>query len=157
MFSLNFCLHWMINSTTFGNMPCMVLSYYNIVKKFFFSDRTEWCSFHKLPDFSCSRCVKRVFYSAFVWKCTYKCNHRFGVQLFQNPPLWSSTEGLMRGCKGIIICFSLTYETFRFSESPAVALLNYQRSSNTFADFYQRSSNTFADFSPNYNSQKPIL
>jgi hypothetical protein len=34
--------------------------------------------FTKFPDFSC---VKRVFYSAFVWKCTYMCKHRFGVQL----------------------------------------------------------------------------
>ena len=48
-------------------------------------------SFHKISDFSCSRCVKRVFYSAFVWKCTYMCKHRFGVQLLQNPPLCSST------------------------------------------------------------------
>jgi hypothetical protein len=32
-----------------------------------------------------------VFYSAFVWKCTYKCKHRFGVPLLQNPPLCSST------------------------------------------------------------------
>jgi hypothetical protein len=57
----------------------------------FFRDRTEWCSFHKFPDFSCSRCVKRVSYSAFVWKCIYMSKHRFGVQLFQNPQLCSST------------------------------------------------------------------
>jgi hypothetical protein len=38
-----------------------------------------------------SRCVKRVFYSAFVRKCTYMCKHRFGVQLLQHPPLCSST------------------------------------------------------------------
>ncbi len=39
-------------------------SYYDIVKKLvFFPDRTE---FPKIPDFSCSHCVKRVFYSAFV-------------------------------------------------------------------------------------------
>jgi hypothetical protein len=38
-----------------------------------------------------SRCVKRVFYSAFVRKCTDMCKHRFGVQLLQNPPLCSST------------------------------------------------------------------
>ncbi len=36
-------------------------------KVFFF--RKEWCSFHKIPDFSCSRCVKRIFNSAFDWKC----------------------------------------------------------------------------------------
>jgi hypothetical protein len=34
---------------------------------------------------------KGCFYSAFVWKCTYMCKHRFGVQLFQNSPLCSST------------------------------------------------------------------
>jgi hypothetical protein len=39
-----------------------------------------------------SRCVKRVFYSAFVEKCIDMCKHRFGVQLLQNPPLCSSTE-----------------------------------------------------------------
>jgi hypothetical protein len=39
-------------------------------KSFFcFPDRQEWCSFHKITDFSCSHCVKRLFYSAFVWKC----------------------------------------------------------------------------------------
>jgi hypothetical protein len=32
-----------------------------------------------------------VFYSAFVWKCTDVCKHRFGMQLLQNPPLCSST------------------------------------------------------------------
>jgi hypothetical protein len=48
-----------VNSTTLGNMPCVVLSLYNIVQKFgFFPDRTEWWSFHKFPDFSCSRCMK---------------------------------------------------------------------------------------------------
>jgi hypothetical protein len=66
-------------------MPCMVLSYYNIVKSLFFI--TEQSDFHKIPDFSCSRCVKRVFSSAFVWKCTDMCKHHFGVQLLQNPPL----------------------------------------------------------------------
>jgi hypothetical protein len=35
---------------------------------------------------------ERFFYSAFVWKCTDKIKHRFGVQLLQNPPLCSSTE-----------------------------------------------------------------
>ncbi len=29
--------------------------------------------------------MKRVFYSAFVWKCTDMCQHRFGVQVLQNP------------------------------------------------------------------------
>ncbi len=38
-----------------------------------------------------SRCVKRVFYSAFVRKCTDMCKHRFGVQLLRHPPLCSST------------------------------------------------------------------
>ncbi len=70
------------------------------VKKFaFFPYRTEWCNFHKFPDFSCSRCVKKVFYSAFVWKCTDVCNHRFGVQLLQNPPLCSSTSSRGARCK----------------------------------------------------------
>ncbi len=45
----------------------------------------------KITDFSCNRCVKRVFYSAFVWKCTDMCKHRFGVQLLQNPPLCRRT------------------------------------------------------------------
>ncbi len=31
-----------------------------------FRDRTEWYSLHKIPDFLCSCCVKRVFYGAFV-------------------------------------------------------------------------------------------
>jgi hypothetical protein len=39
-----------------------------------------------------SRCVKKVFNSAFVRKCTDMCKHRFGVQLLQNPPLCSSTS-----------------------------------------------------------------
>ncbi len=42
-------------------MPRIVLSKYNIVKKFFFHERTEWCSFHKIPDFSCTSYVKKVF------------------------------------------------------------------------------------------------
>jgi hypothetical protein len=54
------------------------------------------CSFHKFPDFSCRRCMERVFYSAIVWKCTYMCKHRFGVQLFQNPPLCRSTHFTQR-------------------------------------------------------------
>jgi len=45
----------------------------------------------KIPDFSCSRCVKRVFYSASFLKCTDMCKHRFGVQLWKNSPLCSST------------------------------------------------------------------
>jgi hypothetical protein len=49
-----------------------------------------WCGFHKITDFLCSRCVKRLFYSAFVWKCTNVCKHCFGVQLLQNPLLCSS-------------------------------------------------------------------
>ncbi len=53
-----------------------------------FQDRTVWGSFHKILDFSCSHCVKRVIYSAFVRKCT--CKHRFGLQLLQLL-LWSST------------------------------------------------------------------
>jgi hypothetical protein len=39
--------------------------------------------------YSC--CVKRVFYSTFVRKCTDMCKHRSGVQLLQNPPFCSST------------------------------------------------------------------
>ncbi len=35
--------------------------------------------------------MKRLFYSAFVWKCTDMCKHRFGVQLLQNPPLCRSS------------------------------------------------------------------
>ncbi len=36
--------------------------------------------------------MKRVFSSAFVWKCTDMCkHHHFRVQLLQNPPLCSST------------------------------------------------------------------
>ncbi len=37
-----------------------------------------------------------MFYSAFVWKCTDLSNHRFGVQLLQNPPLSSSTVKVCR-------------------------------------------------------------
>jgi hypothetical protein len=49
----------------------------------FFPDRTEWCSLHKFPDFSC---LEKVFYMAFVCKCTYMSKHRFEVPLLQNPP-----------------------------------------------------------------------
>jgi hypothetical protein len=38
--------------------------------------------------------VKRLFYSAFVWKYTDICKHRFGVQLLQNPPLCSCTASI---------------------------------------------------------------
>ena len=65
-------------------------------KSLFFPDRTEWCSFHKIPDFSCSHCVKRVFYGASVLKCTDMCKHRFAVQLLKNPPLCSSNTRPLR-------------------------------------------------------------
>jgi len=39
-------------------------------KSLFFPARKEWCTFHKISDFSCSGCVKRVFFIAFVWKYT---------------------------------------------------------------------------------------
>ncbi len=46
--------------------------------------------------------------------------------------VWGGGEGegfkrekLYGECKGIIICFSLTSETFRFIAPPAVAVLNY--------------------------------
>ncbi len=64
---------------------------YYCQKVCFFPDRTEWCSFHNIPNFSCSSFVKRAFYSAFDWKYTDICKHRFGVQLLQNPPLCCST------------------------------------------------------------------
>jgi hypothetical protein len=48
---LNCWLYKIVLSTTLGNMPCKVLSQYYIVKKYFFPDRTEWCSFNKIPDF----------------------------------------------------------------------------------------------------------
>ncbi len=79
-------------------MPCMSLSKYNSQKVSFFPDRTQWCSFQIIQDFSYSRCVKRVFYSAFVWKGTDMCKHRFWVQLLQNPPLCSSTVRNTPGC-----------------------------------------------------------
>ncbi len=60
-------------------------------KSCFFPDRTEWYTFYKNPDFSCSLGVKRVFYGAFVLKCTEMCKHRFRVQLLQNTPFCSST------------------------------------------------------------------
>jgi hypothetical protein len=43
-----------------------------------------------------SGCVKRVFYTAFVRKCTDMCKHHFGVQLLQNPPFWSSTVNVVK-------------------------------------------------------------
>jgi hypothetical protein len=60
-------------------------------KSFFFQTEQNDVFFHKIPDLSCNRCVKREFYSALVWKCTDMCKHGFGVQLLQNPPLGSST------------------------------------------------------------------
>jgi hypothetical protein len=57
----------------------------------FFPDITEICIFHKILGFLCSRCVKRVVYSASLLKCTDMCKHRFGVQLLKNPLLCSST------------------------------------------------------------------
>jgi hypothetical protein len=39
------------------------------------------------------------------------------------------------GWEGNFPCFSLVLEKFRFIVPPAVALLNFQRSSKTFADF----------------------
>ncbi len=65
---------------------------YNIVKKFVFF-QTEQSD----VIFMYSRYVKRVFYSAFVRKCTDMCKHRFGVQLLQNPPLCSSTANILFG------------------------------------------------------------
>jgi hypothetical protein len=40
--------------------------------------------------------VKRVFHSAFIWKCTDVCKHRFRVQLLQNPLSCSSTVNIYR-------------------------------------------------------------
>ncbi len=69
----------------------MVVSLYNIVKKFF--SRQNRVRLHKIRDFSCSRSEKTLFFcSAFVWKCTDMCKHRFGVQMLQNPPLCRSTK-----------------------------------------------------------------
>jgi hypothetical protein len=80
---------------------CHAWFWLNIIlsKSYLFPRQTEWRSFHKFPDFSCSRCAKWMFYSAFVRKCTYMCKHRFGVKLFQNPSLCSSTRktGLPQG------------------------------------------------------------
>ncbi len=92
--SLNCCFYYLVILTTFGTILCHAWFWVNEIlsKSLFFPDRTEWCSFPKFPYFSCNRCVKRVFYSAFVRKCTVMCKHRFGVQLLQNPPLCSSTD-----------------------------------------------------------------
>jgi hypothetical protein len=74
-----------------GNMSSMVLSYYNIAKKsVFFQTEQSNILFIKIK-LLCSLSVKRVFYSAFVFKCTEMCKHRFRVQLLQNPPLCSIT------------------------------------------------------------------
>jgi hypothetical protein len=92
-------------------MPCMVLSLYNIVKKFvFFQGRKDWCSFHKFPDFSCRPCEKKVLYSAFVWKYTYMCKYRFGVQLFQNPPLCSNTQTIPTTSFSFPRCFQILFD-----------------------------------------------
>jgi hypothetical protein len=40
---------------------------------FNFATQKKQESFHKIPDFSCSRCIKRVFNRAFVWKCINMC------------------------------------------------------------------------------------
>jgi hypothetical protein len=54
--------------------------------------------------------------------------------------IWGRWSGEGRigegGLKGIILCFSLTYETLRFTVPPAVSLLNYKRSWNISADFF---------------------
>ncbi len=52
----------------------MILSKYDIAKKvvFFQTDKSD-VVFYKIPGFSCSHCVKRVFYSAIVLKCTDMC------------------------------------------------------------------------------------
>jgi hypothetical protein len=67
-------------------------------KLFFFPDKKERCSFHKIPDFSCSRFVKRViivhlFGNAQI--CAL-CKHCFRVQLLQSPPLCSSTSKTLK-------------------------------------------------------------
>jgi hypothetical protein len=36
----------------------------------FFQTEESDIVLQKIPDFSCSCCVTRVIYSAFVWKCT---------------------------------------------------------------------------------------
>jgi hypothetical protein len=59
-------------------MPCMA---HNIVKKLvFFQTEQSDVVFINFQTFQVA-VVKRVFYSAFVWKWTYMCKHRFGVQL----------------------------------------------------------------------------
>jgi hypothetical protein len=44
----------MVISTTLGNMPCMVLSYYNIVKKDFFQTEQSDIVFIKFQAFHVS-------------------------------------------------------------------------------------------------------
>jgi hypothetical protein len=73
----------------------MALSKYNTVKTFvFFQTEQSDEVFIKFLTFHVAIVGKGVFYSAFVWKCTYMCKHRFGVQLLQNPPFCSSTHTL---------------------------------------------------------------
>jgi hypothetical protein len=72
-------------------MPCIDLSIYSIVKRFvFFQTEQNDVVFIQIHTFHIAVVVKRVFYSAFVWKCTDMCKYRFRVQLLQNPPLCSS-------------------------------------------------------------------
>jgi hypothetical protein len=68
---------------------------YNIVKKFvFFQTEQSNIVFINFADFSCSRCVKRVFYSAFVWKCTYMCKHHFVKNKTKYVTMYRSAEGI---------------------------------------------------------------
>jgi hypothetical protein len=69
---------------------------------FFFQTEQSDVIFINLQTFHVqySRCVKRVFHSAFVRKCTDMRKHRFGMQLLQNPPLCSSTVYTYTVCKG---------------------------------------------------------
>jgi hypothetical protein len=74
---------------------CHAWSCINIILSkslFFFQTEQNHVVFHRIPDFSYSCCVKKVFCSVLVLKCTDMCKHRFGVQLLQNPLLCSSTE-----------------------------------------------------------------
>ncbi len=60
------------------------------------------------------RCVKSVFYSAFVRKCTDMCKHRFVVQLLQNPPLCRST--LIKAYQLVVACIYVPF--YIWLESP---------------------------------------
>ncbi len=57
-------LYEIVHSTTLGWVICQAWFWVNMIlsKSLFYSDRQEWCSFHKIPGFLCSRCVKRLFY-----------------------------------------------------------------------------------------------